>query len=146
MSKGFLPSYTATPMEGVFYLDILLSWEKAPGPQEGQTLPLPLFRMLHFLLRPWDLSGWPQWLWLLQGTPSKKKAELGKCLCLSFLFLTLMCKKDFGTAHQANLGTVHLWLCQSTPKGNFPYALVVLLHIKNGPYSCLLCTQEILVC
>lgn len=56
MSKEFLPSYTAIPMEGVFNTDTLLPWEKAPGPQELQALPWPMFRMLHFLLRPLRLT------------------------------------------------------------------------------------------
>lgn len=92
-----------------------------------------LSRMLYFLLRP---LGWPQWPWLLQVTQSTKEAELGKgrCLCLSFPFLTLMCEKCFGTAHQADLGIVDLWLCQSSTKREFP-PLVVLFHIKNCPCS-----------
>lgn len=96
----------------------------------------------------WDLSGWPQWPWLLQVTQSTKKAELGKgrCLCLSFLFLTLMCKKHFGTAHQDDLGTVHLWLRQSSTKREFPLCFSCFTSHQKLRLFCLLRTQEILVC
>lgn len=94
----------------------------------------------------WDLSGWPQWPWLLQVTQSAKEDELGKgrCLCLSFPFLTLMCEKHFGTAYHPDLGIVDLWLCQNRTKREFPLCFSCFISHQKLPLFCLLCTEEIL--
>lgn len=100
-----------------------------------------LSRMLYFLLRP---LGWPQWPWLLQVTQSTKEAELGKgrCLCLSFPFLTLMCEKILWDCTSGWFG--HCWslaLPEQHQKRISPFSCFIS-HQKL-PLFCLLCTQEI---
>lgn len=116
MSKRFLSSYTAVPMERVFYLDILLAWEKAPG-AGGPTLATVQDAVFPPETSQADPSG-PDYCRWLKTQRRLSWAREGVCVCLSSSLLS--CVKNTSGLHIRLIWALFISvLCQGSTKREF---------------------------
>lgn len=154
MNKGLAFScpafYTAIHIEGVFYVDILLAWEKGVGTIEAAAQTLVTIQDTVFSPETFQADpSVPDYRRSLKAQTRVSRAKEGVCVWLSSSLLIPM-------SNTLRLLDRLIWalfisvLCQSSTKREFSLLFSRIFSYFTSHQKmcmpCLLCAQEILAC